>query len=116
MANAVFSLFSGLTLIVYNEPIAQLMLLQNNLALAIIGVGLLLFAGALLFTASVKNLKPVWVKGIICMDWCWVAGSVILLILNPFEISPGGNFLIAGVGVMVSIFALWQTHALKGMR
>lgn len=107
-ANALFSLISGLILILFSEEIAILMNLTSNLPLTIIGLGLILFVLFILFVSYKKVLNYKLVKGIILQDLLWVFGSIVLLLLMPFGISLLGNILISVIAFIVSCFAFLQ--------
>lgn len=107
-ANALFSLVSGLVLILFPEDTAIKMNLTNNLPLVIIGLGLILFAAIILFISYKKSLNYQFVKSIILQDLLWVLGSIILLIVMPFGISVWGNILISLIAVIVFCFAFLQ--------
>lgn len=107
-ANALFSLISGLTLLIFSETIAFLMNLNSNLPLTIIGVGLLLFVMLILFVTYQKSINLKLVKSIIIQDILWVIGSIILLIAHPFGISLEGNIAILIVAIIVLYFAIKQ--------
>jgi hypothetical protein len=49
---------------------------------------------------------------IIIQDVLWVSGSIILLIWNPFELSPSGNIIIAAIALIVLIMGVMQYIAL----
>jgi len=82
-------------------------------SLAYIGIGLFIFAITLFQNAFRKEIKPKQIRLIIIQDWTWVIGSLGLLIWNPFGISVTGNLIIAGVAIMVAIFAILQQRTLN---
>ena len=106
--NALFSLISGLTLLIFPASIAPFMNLTNDLPMTIIGAGLVLFVMFTLFVAYQKTIRLILVKIIIIQDTLWVAGSIILLLTNPFEISNKGSFVIAIIAIAVLYFSFQQ--------
>ena len=115
-ANAVFSLTSGLILILFSKNIAQLMTVSNTQVFPLIGGGLLLFVVSLVLNAYKKNISAFQVKAIIIQDWLWVVASLVLLIFNPFQISMIGNGMIAGVALVVATLAILQNSALNKLK
>ncbi|MTI33580.1 hypothetical protein [Xanthovirga aplysinae] len=111
--NAIFSLLSGLVLVLFKHQVGALLTISNPQILLLIGIGLFLFAGNLLYHAFNKEIKPNSIRIIIYEDWTWVLGSAVLLILNPFETSSLGLALIGMVAFIVMTFALLQTIALN---
>lgn len=111
--NAIFSISSALTLLLSSRPIAKIMNLSAPNSLVFIGIGLFIFAITLFQNAFRKELKSTQIRFIIIQDWLWVIGSLILLIWNPFGISMIGNYIIAGVALIVTIFAILQHRTLN---
>lgn len=107
-ANAVFSATSGLTLVIFNSSIAEIMNIKYPLILLGIGIGLLLFAGSIVAITVKPDIQTKQVKMIIWQDWAWVAGSAVILIFNPFDLSVPGNTLIAVVAIIVATLAFIQ--------
>lgn len=108
--NAIFSSCSGLIMLFFRTPLAQLFGLEAALPFLIIGIALLIFAFSIL--VEIKWQRPKLVYNIIVQDLLWVLGSIILLLWQPFGISTTGNILIAIVAGVVLIFAVWQYQAL----
>ena len=111
--NAIFSISSALTLLLSSRPIAKIMNLSAPNSLVYIGIGLFIFAITLFQNAFRKELKSTQIRFIVIQDWLWVIGSLILLIWNPFGISMIGNYIIAGVALIVTIFAILQHRTLN---
>lgn len=111
--NAVFSFISGMTLIVFNGKVEQVMNISETFVLQVIGIGLLLFVALLLYSAFRKKLDIRQVKFIIIQDWAWVVGSLVLLIFDPFAISTIGNVLIAVMTAVVALLAILQMKPLS---
>jgi hypothetical protein len=110
-ANATFSTASGILLSIFPEKFAELFEVNNALIFRIIGVVLLFFAGFVF--SQVKKYDVKLVKFIISQDALWVLGSLLLVLLQPFGISQTGNNMIAGVAVIIFLFAVGQIQGLK---
>jgi len=111
--NGSFSLFNGLLLVTLTGVIAKMMNIHQPIVLQGIGVALILFAGLLFYTASQHPINKKSVQFIIIQDWLWVIGSGLLLLLQPFSISPWGNLLIGIIAMIVLVFAVFQARALR---
>ena len=103
--NAIFSILSGLTLILFNTFFQTLF--ATDLSLWILGLALLFFAGQVLYTALRKSLVKKEVVSIIVMDILWVIGSVVLLIAVP-GIPTMGKWIVILVALFIADFAVFQ--------
>ena len=110
-ANATFSTVSGILLAVFPYKFTEIFEVENELIFRIIGVVLLFFAGFVF--SQVKKYDVKLVKFIISQDVLWVLGSLLLFLFQPFGISQAGNNLIAGVAVIILLFAIGQMQGLK---
>jgi hypothetical protein len=113
--NALFSLCSGLILSMARKPISIWMNASYDSILLFVGIGLVLFAGFLLHTATRREMKPKVVQSIIIQDWAWVFGSLLILIIRPFGLSLEGLMAISGVALIVAAFALLQMKNLRAI-
>ena len=113
-ANATFSTATGILLAIFPEKFTELFEVENALVFRIIGVILLFFAGFVF--SQVKKHDVKLVKFIISQDALWVLGSALLLLLQPFGISQTGNYMIGGVAVIISLFAIGQIQGLKKLK
>ena len=111
--NGFFSLVSGLSLLLFSSFFKELLAVQHDLVLPILGGGLVLFAVTVLWTAFSKPVKPMAVKSIIIQDLVWVVGSVIIVVGQFFDLSAIGYELIVVVAVIVGAFAFFQAKGLK---
>lgn len=112
LANASFSLSSGLTLILFDRQVSTWMSISNPTILLIIGIALIVFELLVTFTAFSKPIKPKFVKLIIFLDWLWVAGSITIIAIQAFELNIYGYWMIGVVATIVAVFALLQTKYL----
>ena len=112
-SNAIFSFISGLLLAIFSSGIGQFMQVAMPGILMYIGIGLIFFAGLVFFNGFKTAIDQNQVKFIILQDWIWVAGSLIIIIANPFSISLKGNLLIGFVAGVVAVFAMLQTKGLR---
>ena len=113
LGNAIFSTVSGLSLLLFTDPIAAFMNIGMPSILMWLGVGLLLFAGLVAYHATRPTINAKQVQSIIIQDWAWVAGSAGILLFQLFNLSFWGYALVADVAVVVAVFALLQSRNLK---
>lgn len=111
LSNALFSLLSGLLLIIGRNIIANWFGLHHSKVLWILGILLVIFSLSL-FT-QLKYLKPDVIFYIIVLDMLWVVASVVLIIIKPFHISTLGYQIIAGVAMIVLFFGISQAYGLS---
>ncbi|UTW64114.1 SRPBCC family protein [bacterium SCSIO 12741] len=109
--NASFSSLSGIILIAANRTVSNWFGLDEGLVFALIGAGLLFFSGTIAY--QIKHQNTAGILLIIVQDLLWVIASLLLLILQPFEISGLGIGLIEVVGFLVLAMAINQIFALS---
>ncbi len=110
-ANAAFSGLSGLLMLVFSARLAETL---GGLPLWIvlaIGVGLLVYAADLVWTARAK-VKRSAVALFVAADCGWVIGSALFLLLAPFSPTELGVGLVVGAALIVGLFAGAQALAL----
>ena len=108
--NALFSSISGILLIIFNVQIAAIFSTNNKSVFWIIGLILVFFAGTIAY--EIFKQRPIAVRWIILQDFMWVIGSIILIMINPFEISKLGNIIIVIIAVIVLYMGVNQAKAL----
>lgn len=112
-ANAAFSFITGLSLLLFADPLSQLMGATWPLVFQVIGAGLLPFALAVALTAQRKPLRPMHVAVISIMDAIWVLGTLVLAVGWPTALNATGWLVAAAVAVVVDIFCLAQLVGLR---
>jgi hypothetical protein len=114
MANALFSIFSGLAIVIANRWLVRFLGLPENVSLVILGVGLIAYAATLLFNARRPAIKitDAWVA--VVMDLVWVVGSYVLILVVPFSV--GGKWMIASVAELVLAFAILQWLGIRRIK
>ena len=111
-ANAVFSVVSGL-LIVVAEPLVLGWLGLEDVGIWPVGAMLIGFSGYLFWMSRNSRVPSALVQGIIFGDWDWVGGTALLVYLKASLFSGFGLFLLLDVAVIVSILAIMQTRGLR---
>lgn len=109
--NAIFSSISGLIMILFNYQIAELFGTNNNSIFWIVGLILIYFTITIWY--EIKKQRRLAVLWIIIQDYTWVIGSLILIIINPFQITQIGNLIIGIIALIVLYMGISQMIALK---
>lgn len=107
--NAIFSSMSGLIMILFNNQIAELFGTSNNSVFWIVGLILIYFTITIWY--EIRKQRKIAVLWIIIQDFLWVMGSIILILLNPFNITSLGNLIIGIIASIVLLMGLNQTRA-----
>ena len=110
LSNALFSLLTGLSLIIFHNTIANWFGNQNSTVFWVIGIGLLFFSYSVFI--QIKNPKPDSVFYIVIQDIIWILASIVILLVRPFNIPILGNQIIAGVAIIVLFFGVGQSVGL----
>ncbi|CAL2088286.1 hypothetical protein [Tenacibaculum sp. 190524A05c] len=109
--NALFSIISGVLMIVLNRQLASLFGTSNNTIFWSIGLVLLYFA--ITIWLEIKKQRRTAIIWIIIQDYAWVLGSSIILITKPFQITSTGNLIIGIIALIVLFMGIHQTIELK---
>lgn len=109
--NAFFSGISGSSLIIFNRQIAQLFGIGNTSVFWITGIILFIFTSAIVYEFFKRRLIGVLIISI--QDFLWVFFSLVLLILQPFDISITGNLIILVIAIIVLFMGNQQIKALS---
>ena len=113
LINALSSGATGILMLVFANPIAELFQVQSTMPFIEVGIFLIAFA-ILVFTESRKqthNTKTV--KFIIALDILWVFVSLLIVVLQLFNLSTLGYTIIGAVAVWVAAMAYLQIYGLK---
>jgi len=110
-ANALFSSISGIIMILLNHQIANLFGTANNTVFWIVGLILIYFAITIWY--EIRKQRRLAVLWIIIQDYAWVIGSLILIIINPFQITQIGNLIIGIIALIVLYMGINQMIGLK---
>ncbi len=109
--NAIFSVVSGIILILLNRQIADLFGVKNNTVFWTIGLILICFSATIWY--EIFKLRRLAILWIIIQDYAWVLGSLILIIFNPFQITAIGNLIIAIIAFIVLYLGVNQMIVLN---
>ena|SRR5215472_1955604 len=109
--NALFSVISGALILAMNRALVEFLGLGSSTSLNPLGIGLLGYAGWLLWNARREKIKIVdaWIA--VILDIVWVVGSYAVLFAVRF--SSGGKWAVALVAELVFLFAVMQWLGLR---
>ncbi len=123
--NAVFSTISGLLFTLASSSVAEFIgiadasifgLVESATFILIIGIGLLLFAGSLLFTATREQVHRSSAWQAILGDFAWVILSYIILVTGAIPFSNTGSWAVLIIADIVLVFGILQWVGLRRMR
>ncbi|WP_290796421.1 hypothetical protein [Flavihumibacter sp. UBA7668] len=109
LINGISSGITGIALILFSQPVANLFGLDSTIAFTGTGIFLVLFASYVLLTATQKELKAAHIKTITGLDILWVVLSIMVTIGSWATISLVGSLLILGVAGWVGLMAYLQS-------
>lgn len=109
--NALFSAVSGVVVLAMNRTLVEFLGLPSSASLTSVGIGLLGYAGWLLWNARREKIKigDAWIA--VVLDMVWVLGSCALLFAVRF--SSGGKWAVALVAEVVFLFGVMQWLGLR---
>ena len=115
-ADAVVSGASGLLLTLLPGPLSALIGFAGPDYLLAVGIGLIGYAGWLLFSARRPEVN-VWAgRLVIFLNLLWAAASAVLLLTEPGLFNGLGQWLVGLVALVVADFALVQYIGLRRAR
>jgi hypothetical protein len=115
LANAVFSLGSGVLFIGFGGLLTKVIGIGIPLVYQIIGASLLAFAGFVAWTATRRRINPFIAMLISMADLLWVIGTGILIVFAFELLKPLGMLILLGIAAVVLFFGLRQLHGIGRM-
>jgi hypothetical protein len=97
-----------------NRTLVEFLGLPSDADLTSLGMGLMVYAGWLLWNARRQTIRVLdaWIA--VVLDMLWVAGSYVLLFAVRF--SGGGKWVVGLVAEMVFLFGVMQWLGLRRIR
>lgn len=108
LSNALFSIISGASMLVFNSKATELFGLENGLIFYILGPGLILFGLDVAFVAKKKLENKKQVFAISLMDFSWALASATILFTTAFKLTQIGYELVGLVAFIVLLFGVLQ--------
>lgn len=113
LANALFSLMSGVTSIVFGRFLSTFVGVGAPIVYQVIGVSLVMFALLVALTALQQPLNTLMAAVISLADLLWVVGTFLLIIMAYAALQPVGILLLLGVAIIVLCLALGQLQGIN---
>lgn len=113
LINGVSSGATGLILIVFGRFAATLFGSPQPAPFWAVGIFLIAFAALVVAEGVRATPRPGRVMLITTLDTLWVVGSLIIVVLQLFNLSAIGYVLISGVALWVATMAVLQARGLK---
>ncbi len=109
--NAGFSISSALAILFAYGSLSEIMGIPSPILIGI-GVGLLAFAGQLIYTARRSDVAKLRREGLqhSMADFAWVLGSLVVIALDL--LTPTGNQILVAVGLPVLALGIAQWRGL----
>lgn len=100
--NSLFSGISGLIMLLFSKWLNGLFDITNEYVFQIVGVNLLVFSVCVWFVSK-RYLSDKKIVNLICiLDGLWVFGSILIVVLNLFNLSYIGYFTISIVAIWIA--------------
>lgn len=112
--NALFSVISGVAILLANRWLVRFLGLPRDVSLAILGISLIVYAALLWLNARRARPRITDAWAAVVMDLVWVVGSYILIFVVP--LSLGGKWVVALVAELVLAFAIAQWLGIRKIR
>jgi len=106
--NMVFSLTSGLLMIILNKMLKSIFGINEGWVFPIIGVGLISFSGYIFWVIKYHLKNKKWIYSICLMDLLWVLGSLFLIIIQPLSFTKMAYTLITIIALIVAFLGVQQ--------
>jgi len=94
--------------------VSRILGISKNIGLALLGLGLLVFAGTLVINARRQQVKTsdAWIA--VVLDLAWVLGSYVLIFVAPF--TTEGKWVVGVVAELVLLFAILQFVGIRRIK
>ena len=116
IANAAFSAASAVIMLAGGRTFDQWIGLGDPVALVVVGVGLVFFAGALMIVATRTRVPSAPALLFSVGDFTWVIASAVLLLVWPDLLNPTGERLVALVAACVTGFGVAQLEGIRRLQ
>lgn len=113
--NGLFSVLSGLVLLLGAGPLSTFLGITPALALSISGVILLLYGADLLYVARRDPPRRALAWAAVVLDVLWVVGSALVLWQGWLPLTTAGRWAVILVAEVVGLFAIAQFVGIRRM-
>ena len=106
--NSAFSAFSGILLTFAAGSMNALLHIEKGILLPAIGINLMVFSLMVYYVAMKQLTHKSLVNLISALDVLWVIGSILIVVLQLFDLSTIGYILIGVVALWIGYLAAMQ--------
>lgn len=106
--NSVFSATCGIIMLVFTNRFNTIFDINNWYVIPIIGLNLILFSVFVWFVSRKQLTNKLLVNIISGLDALWVLGSLLIILLQPFNLSKTGHVIIGIVAIWIAFLAYMQ--------
>ncbi|MDD5150465.1 MAG: hypothetical protein PHC28_08265 [Flavobacterium sp.] len=106
--NSIFSVLSGLTMLLFSTYLKKFFNINNNYVFPVIGSNLLIFSIFVWYVYSKQLTNKLLVTIITIFDVLWVFGSFFILLFGLFDLSKNGKVITTIVAVWIAFLAYSQ--------
>ncbi len=114
LVNGIATAMTGALALVASPWLPALLGRTSPAVLAIVGAGLVVFAGVLLIQARRERIDRRVAWAITMVDIAWVIGSIVLVEAGVLTLI--GNLIVAAVAAVVLVFAILELRGIAGLR
>lgn len=106
--NSVFSMITGLIMLVFWKGLNTFFNIENDYIFPIIGINLILFSMFVAYVSRKQLTNKTLVYLISGLDAVWVIGSLVIILFGLFDLSSNGNWAIGIVAVWIGFLGYQQ--------
>ena len=114
LVNGIATAMTGALALVASPWLPAILGRTSPAVLAIVGAGLVVFAGVLLTQARRERIDRRVAWAITVVDIVWVIGSIVLVEAGVLTLI--GNLIVAAVAAVVLVFAILEVRGIAGLR
>jgi hypothetical protein len=114
LVNGIATAMTGALAVVASPWLPAILGRTSPAVLAIVGAGLVVFAGVLLTQARRERIDRRVAWAITVVDIAWVLGSIVLVEAGVLTLI--GNLIVAAVAAVVLVFAILEVRGIAGLR
>jgi hypothetical protein len=111
--NALSSAATGIGLVIFASTLATLFAVENSMIIMEVGIFLIAFAIMVFRESRRTNLHVKMIRLIVLLDSTWVVASLLIIVLQLFNLSVIGYLAIAAVALWVAAMAYLQQNGAK---
>lgn len=112
-ANTVFSILSGVTMLLFSDWITARVLDLPSITYLFMGTGLLGFGAGVLYVARTVPVTMKMARTVLWTDISWVLATPVIMVLLSDRLTSLGNLLLIDIAIIVAVLAVFEALAIK---